>query len=283
MLHGISFTTFLLLCLIKPLNEQIIVNLINEDDKNLYFTINNDKKYFLEVNETRYGIIKSIFLLNKNQIENNSPLTIRNDNEIYYFRIKKKDIFENHYIDKSTYYLGYHLESIDNNAKAINSLSTKIEFDNINDYFLFEDVFDFSLVFLPKIKTNKELVSSSAFIDVFVKENTYPYLKYNISHYSFSLRLKEENDYYCFLLDEYYYFENSISTIGDNICLDLFLPNNYPLDEINVNFKLEINSYLFNKSYNIKINNLINNNYSYFNIEKDECDNVSEKKVIFTY
>ena len=212
MLHGISFTTFLLLCLIKPLNEQIIVNLINEDDKNLYFTINNDKKYFLEVNETRYGIIKSIFLLNKNQIENNSPLTIRNDNEIHYFRIKKKDIFENHYIDKSTYYLGYHLESIDNNAKAINSLSTKIEFDNINDYFLFEDVFDFSLVFLPKIKTNKELVSSSAFIDVFVKENTYPYLKYNISHYSFSLRLKEENDYYCFLLDEYYYFENSIST-----------------------------------------------------------------------
>ena len=82
MLHGISFTTFLLLCLIKPLNAQIIVNLINEDDKNLYFTISNDNTYFLEINETRYGMIRSIFLLDKSQIKNNSPLIIRNNNEV---------------------------------------------------------------------------------------------------------------------------------------------------------------------------------------------------------
>lgn len=283
MLHGISFTTFLLLCLIKPLNAQIIVNLINEDDKNLYFTISNDNTYFLEINETRYGMIRSIFLLDKSQIKNNSPLIIRNNNEVYYFRIKKMDIFEDLYINKSTYYLGYHLESIDNKAKAINSLSTKIEFDNIYESFSFNDIFDFSLDFLPKIKTNKTFISSSSSIDLFVKENTYPYLKYNISHYSFSLGLKKENDYYCFLLDEYYYFESSINTVGDDRCLDLFLPNNYSSNEININFKLEINSYLFNKSYKIIIDNLIYHNYSYFNIEKDECDNVNEKKTIFVY
>ena len=180
-------------------NHKFILSTSRMDEESIYLSIFSNEELLCQINENKYLIDSKIIEINKNIIKKNDVHIVfytKDYKRTYKYKLSFLGDYKVDAINKTNYYVGYHLFGLTNNSIAYNSFSRKISFYfNNNDEVNFKDPFDFSFSFLPYIYCKDENCLLSEFI-LFCNNQDIINENYNFYNYKIKLEIINKEEYF---------------------------------------------------------------------------------------